>query len=277
MKETWALITGATNGIGLVAAEALVHQGMRVVVAGRNPLKTEQVARDIGAAGFLVADLSKLAEADRLANEYMHTFGQLDVLVNNAGAIFANRKESSEGIERTWALNHLAPFLLTTKLLPLLRQASGPHNMGARVVTVASMAHQLGRICFDDPEFKHDYDSWAAYAQSKLANILFTRELARREPELLCNCLHPGMVATGFAHNNGGWLSQIYRLVDLFALSPQEGAQTMLHLANSPEIKHNGAYYVKSQATLPRPQALDDGAAYRLWQLSQEYTQLSAP
>lgn len=271
--DKWVLVTGATDGIGRVTAEALAHQGLQVVIVGRNVHKTERVAHEITASGFLVADLSVLSEVKRLADEYKQTFGRLDVLVNNVGAMFQQRKETKEGIERTFALNHLAPFVLTTELLPLLRESSGLYDGGGRVVTVASMAHEFVRFRFADPELKSKYSGWTAYAQSKLANILFTRELARREPSVLCNALHPGMVATNFGHQGGGWLSQSYKLVDLFALSPEQGAQTSVHVASSPDIKRSGAYYQRAQPAIPAPQALDDAAGYRLWQLSEQYAQ----
>ena len=259
------LITGATGGIGLITARELAARGAHVTIMGRNPSKTEEAARQTGAAATLLADLSELAQVRRAAREYTERFGQLDVLINNAGAFNTRRQETSEGTEQTWALNHLAPFVLTHELLPLLRQSAAP-----RVVTVASAAHAMGRIRFDDPEFRRGYGGWAAYSQSKLANILFARELARRESGIQSNSLHPGMVATGFAHNNGGLVSQLYRVVDLFAITPEQGAQTSIHLAADP-IGVTGRYFSNSRETTPAPQAQDDGAAFRLWVLSEGY------
>lgn len=258
------LVTGATNGIGLETARELVRRGARVTIMGRNPDRTAQVARDIGAADRVIADLSELSQVRRAAAEITARHRQLDVLVNNAGALFNTRQETREGIEMTWALNHLSPFLLTRELLPLLRRGTAP-----RVVTVSSGAHAMGRIRFDDPEFRRGYSGWPAYSQSKLANILFTRELARREPWLQANTLHPGLVASGFGAHQGGTFSQLYRVVDRFSLTPVQGAQTTIHLAADP-LEVSGRYFVKSREATPLPQALDDGAALRLWTLGEQ-------
>lgn len=260
------LVTGATGGIGQVTARELARRGARVYIVGRNAGKTARVAQEIGAAGTLVADLSELAQVRRAASEFREQVGELDVLVNNAGAFYGRRQETREGLELTWALNHLAPFLLTRELLPLLR-ASGD----ARVVTVASEAHRSGRIRLDDPEFRRGYRGWAAYSQSKLANILFARELARREPGVSSNSLHPGLVRSGFAHNNGGGISRLWSLVDRFGITPEEGARTSLRLASDPDLHVSGGYFRQEREVRPAAQALDDGAAERLWQLSEAY------
>lgn len=262
------LVTGATNGIGLVTARELVSRGAQVVIVGRNPDRTAQVAREIGAHGQIMADLSEMGQVRRAAAEHRERFDRLDVLVNNAGAIFEKRQETSEGIEMTWALNHLAPFLLTRQLYSLLLVTPG-----SRVVTVASMAHRLGPVTLRvaDPEFRRGYNGWAAYAHSKLANILFARELARRGAGVQSYSLHPGMVASGFGHNGRGRLDQLYHYVDRFAISPEEGAQTTLFLASTSAPLVNGGYYDRCRLTSPSPRALDDGAAYRLWELSEQY------
>lgn len=260
------LVTGATGGIGLETARELARLGARVWVVGRSAQKTADAARAVGAAGHLVADLSEMSEVRRLAAEFRDREERLDVLVNNAGAFYAKRQETREGIEMTWALNHLAPFLLTRELLPLLR-ASG-HG---RVVTVASAAHAQGRMRWDDPEFRRGYRGWAAYAQSKLANVLFARELARREPELLSNSLHPGLVRSGFAHNNGGLIDRVWGLVDRFGITPQEGARTSVCLAADPSLLVSGRYFSQERMTKEAPQARDDAAAARLWALSEAY------
>lgn len=260
MRGRSVLVTGATGGIGLETARELSRRGAAVTVLGRNPEKTARVAAEIGAAGTLIADLAELEQVRRVAAEFRDRVGGLDVLVNNAGAFYPERHESREGTELTWALNHLAPFLLTRELLPLLRAGDAP-----RVVTVSSGAHVMGRIRFDDPEFRRGYSGWAAYGQSKLANILFTRELARREPWLQANALHPGFVSTGFGQD-----SKLFGQFSRLGLTPQEGAQTSIHLA-ADRILVSGRYFVKSRETLPAPQALDDGAALRLWMLSEEY------
>jgi len=266
MRGKTVLVTGATNGIGLVTARELAGAGARVHIVGRDPHKTAQVAREVGATGTLIADLSELAQVRRAAAEFREREGTLDVLVNNAGALYAERQETREGIERTWALNHLAPFLLTRELLPLLRAAPG-----ARVVTVSSLAHAFGRLRFDDPEFRRGYSGWGAYNQSKLANILFARELARREPELLSNSLHPGRVRTGFGYNNGGSFSRLWSVMDRFAISPEQGAQTTLRLASDPSLTVSGRYFSNERLKQPARQGQDDEAAARLWALSEEY------
>ena len=260
MKGRSVLVTGATGGIGLETARELARRGADVTVLGRNPEKTARVAQEVGAAGTLIADLGDMAQVRQVAAEFRDRVGRLDVLVNNAGAFYTERQETREGTELTWALNHLAPFLLTRELLPLLRAGNAP-----RVVTVSSGAHVMGRIRFDDPEFRRSYRGWAAYSQSKLANILFTRELARRESWLQANTLHPGFVSTGFGQDNPmfSWVSRL-------GLTPEEGAQTSIHLAADP-ILVSGRYFVESRETLPAPQALDDGAALRLWRLSEDY------
>lgn len=259
MKGRSVLVTGATGGIGLETARELARRGAAVTVLGRNPEKTARVAAEIGAAGTLIADLAEMQQVRQVAAEFRDRVGSLDVLVNNAGAFYTKRQESREGVELTWALNHLAPFLLTRELLPLLRAGQAP-----RVVTVSSGAHAMGRIRFDDPEFRRGYSGWAAYGQSKLANILFTRELARRNPWLQANALHPGFVSTGFGQDN-----PLFSLGSRLGLTPQQGAQTSIHLAADP-VMVSGRYFVESRETLPTAQALDDGAAYRLWMLSED-------
>lgn len=266
MQGKAVLVTGATNGIGLVTARELAGAGAQVYIVGRDAGKTARVAAEVGAAGTLIADLSELGQVRRAAAEFRDREERLDVLVNNAGAYYARRQETREGTEMTWALNHLAPFLLTRELLPLLRRARD-----ARVVTVSSEAHRFGRLRFDDPEFRRGYSGWGAYAQSKLANVLFANELARREPWLRSNSLHPGMVRTGFGHNNGGRVSLLWRVVDRFAITPEEGALTTLRLASDPSLAVSGGYFSQERLTQPAKQARDDGAAARLWAMSEEY------
>ncbi|AIZ45594.1 short-chain dehydrogenase [Deinococcus radiopugnans] len=266
MRGRSVLVTGATGGIGLETARELARRGAAVTVLGRNPGKTARVAAEIGAAGTLLADLAEMGQVRQVAAEFRDRVGSLDVLVNNAGAFYTTRQESREGVELTWALNHLAPFLLTRELLPLLRAGNAP-----RVVTVSSGAHVMGRIRFDDPEFRRGFGGWAAYGQSKLANILFTRELARRESWLQANTLHPGFVSTGFGQD-----SALFGQFSRLGITPEQGAQTSIHLAADP-ILVSGRYFVESREALPAPQALDDGAALRLWHLSDDYVGEEAP
>lgn len=271
MAGKTVLVTGATGGIGKVAARTLAGLGARVVIVGRNKAKTAEVAREIGAASFIVADLSVMAEVRRAAAQFRDQEGRLDVLLNNAGAVVSKRQETPEGIEMTWALNHLNYFLLTQELGDLLKAT--PH---ARVVSVSSSAHTSGKMRWDDLEFRRGYNAFAAYGQSKLANILFTRELSRRlqGTGVSANALHPGFVRTGFGHNNGGMLSRIIGLMGVFAISEDQGAQTSIYLASSPEVEGvSGQYFDKQAPSKTAPQALDDAAAARLWTVSEEYVQ----
>lgn len=269
MAGKTVLITGATNGLGLVTARELALRGANVVVMGRDAAKTARVTKDVDAHDFILADLTELHAVAQAAAEFRERHDRLDVLVNNAGAIFETRQVSRDGIEMTWALNHLAPFLLTRQLMSLLLVTPG-----SRVVTVASMAHQPARVHFDDPEFKaRKYSAWGAYGQSKLANILFARELARRGAGVQSYSLHPGMVASGFGHNGQGTLKRLYRYIDRFAVTPDEGAQTSVYLSSTGDQLVNGGYYVKSRLSTPSARALDDGAAYRLWEQSERYVQ----
>ena len=279
-----ALITGATSGIGEVAAIELAKQGFRVGVVGRNAAKCAATAAKIKreAATPLVdtflADLSTQADVHRLADEVKAQYPRLDVLLNNAGAMISPRQESADGIEQTWALNHLAYFLLTDLLLDLLNSTPG-----ARVVSVASDAHRMARngINFADVERKNSYSAWSAYSQSKLANILFTRELARRLKSsgstVTANCLHPGFVKTNFAEGKGLGFWAFRQLSNVIAISPAKGAETSIYLATSPEVAgKSGGYYAKSRPNKPTAAAQDDAAAKRLWTLSETMTKHTA-
>ena len=277
------LITGATAGIGEVAALALAKQGFRVGIVGRNPGKCEATADRIKKEAatplvdVFVADLASQADVRRLADEVKAKYPRLDVLLNNAGGLFAPRRESVDGIEQTWALNHLAYFLLTDLLLDLLK--STPE---ARVVSVASDAHRFAtKIDFDDVEGKRSFGAWKSYCQSKLANVLFTRELARRLKEsgstVTANCLHPGFVKTNFGSGEGVGLWAFRQIANVMAISAEKGAQTSIYLAGSPEVAGiTGEYFSKCRITKPNPAARDDGAAKRLWTLSETMTAQSA-
>ena len=273
------VVTGATAGIGLVTARELARQGARVLGVGRSPERCAEAARQIrqevgtGEIDYLIADLSSQADIRRLAGEIKDKTARLDVLINNAGGIFLQRLETVDGHEMTFALNHLAYFLLTNLLLDLLK-SSAP----ARIVSVASAAHQGRQINFDDPEGKKKYGGWRAYQQSKLANILFTRELARRleGTGVTANCLHPGYVKTRIFRTDGfvGWL--LRRSADLFAIAPERGAETSIYLATSAEVAgRSGLYFVRGQPVTPSRESQDDAAAQRLWRLSEELTGLA--
>lgn len=275
MAGSTCLVTGATRGIGRVAAVELARQGARVLIVGRDRTRAEAAASEARAAQgpggggveALVADLALMSEVRRLADEVRAACPRLDVLVNNAGAIFERREVTPEGFEKTFALNHLAYFLLTYMLRDLL-VASAP----ARVVNVASRAHRAGRLDFDDLQMQKGYTAWKAYAASKLANILFTRELARRleATGVTANALHPGLVATNFGHDRFGLISLVLRFARPMMIGEAEGAATTLHLATSPAVAEvTGAYFADCTPTRPEPQALDDVAASRLWEESE--------
>lgn len=278
MSGKTCLVTGATAGIGAVTAESLAGAGATVLIVGRDPAKCEQTIGRIRAATgndaveSYVADLSSQKQVRRLAEEVAARHPRLDVLVNNAGAMFDRKLESSDGIEMTWALNHLSYFLLTNLLLDTLR-ASAP----ARVVNVASDAHSMVRgIDFDDPESKRKkYKAFRIYGQSKLANILFTLELARRleGSGVTANSLHPGFVYTSFFENKG-MIGRLTKLAaTIIAIRPENGARTSVYLASAPEVAGvSGEYFVKRKPAVPTPAARDADAAKRLWDLSETMT-----
>jgi NAD(P)-dependent dehydrogenase (short-subunit alcohol dehydrogenase family) len=272
MTETY-LITGATNGIGKAAALAIARQGGRVVIAGRNPQKTEAIAAELRqtsgnpAVDFLVADLTSLAEVRRLAAEFTARYERLDVLVNNAGAFFMRREETAEGMEMTFALNHMSYYLLTNLLLNMLK-ASAP----ARVVNVASAAESSARVDWDDLQLRRRYRSFEAYALSKRFNLYFTYELARRldGSGVTANAVHPGSVATGIWANPFGRFNGLAKpLTRLMMRSPEQGAETVIYLATSPEVeRESGKYYVDRQPRFSSRASQDPEAARRAWQIS---------
>ncbi len=277
MKGKVCLVTGATSGIGEVAATELARRGARVLIVGRSPERCaatlERIRSSTGATAVesIVADLSSQADVRRLAEQVRERCDRLDVLLNNAGGMFLDRRESPDGIELTLALNHLSYFLLTEQLLPLLK-ASAP----SRIVNVASDAHKGASIDFDDIQGRRRYRGWRAYQQSKLANILFTYELARRleGTGVTANTLHPGFVRTNFFADFTGWVGFIMKLgASMIAISPEAGARTSIHLATSPDLAGvSGQYFVKSRPARSSPQSHDRAAADRLWRLSEELT-----
>lgn len=270
------LITGATNGIGKVAALELAKMGASVVIVGRQRAKTESVVEEIKAAShsssvdMLIADLSVISEVRRLADEFRQKYQRLDVLINNAGAVFSNRHESHDGLEMTFALNHMSYFLLTNLLLDLLK-ASAP----SRVVNVASDAHTGGKLNFDDLQNQRSYGAggFGAYANTKLLNVMFTYELARRlaGTGVTANVLHPGFVRSGFGHNNTGLMRIIMPLVQLAAISPEQGADTIVYLAASPEVEgQTGRYWDKRKAIQSSASSYVEADQRRLWDATAE-------
>lgn len=281
MENKIVMVTGATAGIGQVTALELARMGAQVVVVSRSEPRcqatVDQIRRETGndRVSYLVADLSSQAQVRSLAQAFHQQFERLDVLVNNAGAFIMRRKLSPDGIEMTWALNHLNYFLLTLLLLDRLDASPA-----GRVVSVSSNAHVGGRIHFDDLQGEKSYSGWRAYAQSKLANILFTYELARRlqGTHITANCLHPGFVATNFAKNNGWLVRLAMPLVSLAAISPDEGAQTSIYLASSPEVENvTGKYFVRQKQAKSDPASYDEETARRLWEVSLQMTGMEEP
>ena len=269
MQGKVVVITGATSGIGQVAAERLAGMGARMVLVARDKARGEATLvwlrqRAPGAAHSIhYADLSRLAEMKRVAAEIAAAEPRIDALINNAGALFSSRHVTEDGLELTFALNHMAYFVLTHGLSERLR-ASAP----ARVVNTTSNAHRRAGLDFDDLQSAHGYSGFKAYGRSKLANILFTRELARRlaGAGVTANCLHPGFVATRFGDQTGGLLSSVVRIAKIFAISSDEGAETLVYLASSPEVDHvSGAYFYQCRPATPTKEAQDDTAAQRLW------------
>jgi NAD(P)-dependent dehydrogenase (short-subunit alcohol dehydrogenase family) len=270
--ENFVVVTGATAGIGLVTARELTRAGAQVVLVSRSAEKcariAEQIAQETGKAAprYVAADLSEQVHVRRAADEIASMLPRIDVLVNNAGGIFEDRRLTADGIEMTWALNHLSYFLLTNRLLPLLLAAPA-----ARVVNVSSNAHWMARdgIRFDDLQFAGKYSGWQAYGHSKLANILFSNEFAQRTG-LLSNALHPGAVNTEFGRGNKGpvW-KLLYALWPLFTISPEKGAQTSIYLASSQQAAGvSGRYFSDSRPARASAAATDPAAAKRLWDLS---------
>jgi NAD(P)-dependent dehydrogenase (short-subunit alcohol dehydrogenase family) len=271
---TLVVITGATRGIGQAAAVELARQGAEVAIVGREPERVRAVAEQAGAVADApvhqhVADLTLMSQVRTLADELRSSYQHIDVLANNAGALFASRQLTSEGFERTFALNHLAPFLLTNLLRDRLA--------GGRVVTTASDAHKSGRLDLNDLQSEKAYAAMRVYGTSKLCNILFTRELARRAPELKANCFHPGVVRTGFGKNENGIWKILTTIAAPFFRSPERGARGLVWLATSSAGGElTGAYLEDEKVTEPSEQARSDELARRLWERSAELVGLPA-
>jgi NAD(P)-dependent dehydrogenase (short-subunit alcohol dehydrogenase family) len=267
------LITGATSGIGQETALELARLGSRVIVVGRSSDKCEatlvRIERETGSqeTDGLLADLSNMSQVRGLARQVQEKYDRLDVLVNNAGGFFMRRSLTKEGFEKTFALNHLSYFLLTLLLLDMLK-ASAP----ARIVNVSSNSHYGQHLDFENLQGEKGYNPMKAYGRSKLANILFTYELARRldGSSVTANALHPGFVATNIFSLNSPLLKKLAEpIMRRIALAPQEGAQTSIYLAASPEVEGvSGKFFVKKQVASSDPTSYDEKAARRLWEVS---------
>jgi NAD(P)-dependent dehydrogenase (short-subunit alcohol dehydrogenase family) len=265
------VVTGANSGIGFVTARELVRMGGDVVLTCRRREQGEeavrQVERDTRRAplDLAVADFASLAEVRGLAERVRSLARPVDVLVNNAGLMLTERRLSADGFEMIFAVNHLAPFLLTH----LLRDVLAPE---ARVVNVASRAHKRSTLDFDDLQSERSFDGWRTYCRSKLCNVLFNAELARRlgSGGVTANCLHPGMVATGFGRENDGLWRIALRLARPFMVSVEKGAATSIYLASSPDVRGvTGRYFANSRPAEPSRAASDQASAARLWEISE--------
>lgn len=276
MHGKTVIITGATSGIGEVAAIRLAEQGARIVFTARDQERADATLAKLRKAGpgadhaVHMADLSILAQMKRIGHALANE-PRVDVLVNNAGALFNKRIETVDGLEMTFALNHMAYFVITNMLLPRLEP-------GARIVTTASNAHRGARLDFDDLQSRKGYSGFAVYAKSKLCNILFNRELARRiaGSGVTANALHPGFVATRFGNNSGGLLRTVLKVAKpIGAISPEEGAKTLIYLASSPEVAGtSGEYFYECKIATPTAEARNDADARRLWEISEEIAEL---
>ena len=276
MNGQVCVVTGANSGIGKAAALTLARFGAEVILVCRDSARGEAARAEIAAAAAAgpprleIADLSSMSEVRDLAG--LGALGRLDVLINNAGLVLGERRTSADGFEYTFALNHLAPFLLTNLLREQLA-ASAP----ARVITVSSAAHRGARLDLDDVQLAGHFNGWRAYANSKLANILFTTELARRltGTGVTANCLHPGTVNTGFGRDGSRLLRLGLDLGRRFLRTAGQGADTVVYLASSPDVAGaTGGYYVNRKLRTPSRAARDQATARRLWEISAELTGL---
>lgn len=282
MKGKVCLITGATNGIGLETARELLKQGGKIVIVGRNPTKTAAVVQELRQStgsdhvDFLLADLAQMAQVKQLAHDFKQRYDRLDVLVNNAGGFFMQRLLTADGLEMTFALNHLSYFILTNLLVDILVD-SAP----ARIVSVSSDAHRGGTINFNQLQGENGYSGFNAYSQSKLMNVLFTLELARRldGTGVVANAVHPGFVGTGFGTNNGFLMKTAMMLFRPFIRKPAQGATSSIRAASALEMANVSGKYLNADGRIvdPSPAALDPEMQRRLWAISEEITGVTMP
>jgi NAD(P)-dependent dehydrogenase (short-subunit alcohol dehydrogenase family) len=280
MEGKVVLITGGTSGIGKAAATALAAMGAEVVVTGRNRERGEAAVAEIRRASasekvsLMLADLAVQAEVRKLADDFRERHDRLDVLVNNAGLIQSRRTETPDGIELTLAVNHLAPFLLTNLLLDLLER-SAP----SRIITVSSEARRGAKIDFDDLHSERRYRAFPVYGMTKKANILFTYELAERleGTGVVANCLHPGGVNTNFGNDSRSPGVLLFRAFKPFMRTPEQGADTVIYLASSPEAAEMNGRYLTDRKEVSPAEPRDEGAQKRLWEVSSALTNLEVP
>jgi NAD(P)-dependent dehydrogenase (short-subunit alcohol dehydrogenase family) len=280
MREKVCLITGGNSGIGMETALGLANTGATVVVVGRDRVRGESAIAEIraksgnGSVDLMLADLSSQESIHQLAKDFKDTYQRLHVLISNAGVFLSKRTVTVDGIETTFAVNHLAPFLLTNLLLDVL-EASAP----ARIVNVTSSGERSGTINFDDLQGEGKYSGFRAYNQSKLAMILFTYELARRleGTGVSANCVHPGVVVTNLGRGSSGSFGHLLRLLRPFFSSPEKGAETSIYLASSPEVEGvSGKYFAKKAEARSSEQSYNEEMGRRLWRVSAELTKLTA-
>lgn len=272
MRGKTIVVTGATSGIGEVAAIHLAEQGARIILTARDKARAGSTMEKLRKANananhaVLMADLSLLADMKRVG-EAIAAEPKIDILINNAGALFNTRIETADGLEKTFALNHMSYFVVTNMVLPKLQA-------GARIISTASGAHRRAQLNFKDLQTRRGYSGFSVYAKSKLCNVLFTRELARRisGTGVTANCLHPGFVATRFGDQSGGFTSVFVKLAKpVGAISSEEGAKTILYLATSPEVSAvSGEYFYECKIDTPSAEARKDEDAKRLWDISAE-------
>ena len=274
MNGKVCLVTGATDGIGKVSARVLAELGAKVIIVGRNPEKSAFVLAELRSISgnknidLLMADLAVMQEVRDLAEQVISRYDRLDVLLNNAGGYFTKHEITSDGLEMTFALNHMSYFLLTNKLMELLK-----YSAPARIVNVSSDAHYGVNIEFENLNGEQEYKAWKAYQKSKLANVLFTYELLKKVPgNITVNCLHPGFVATNFGHNNGGFFGPVLKIAQrISAIDPEEGAKTSIFLCSAPEVKGvSGKYFYKCQPKTSSRESRNMDTGKRLWQISSD-------
>ncbi|MGI3903722.1 MAG: SDR family NAD(P)-dependent oxidoreductase [Janthinobacterium lividum] len=282
MATKTVVITGGTSGIGLAAALDLARQGARIVLVARDPVRAESTLKRLrrispeAGHSLHLGDLSRLSDMKRVGAAIAASEARIDVLVNNAGAWFPDRTVTEDGVEKTFALDHLSYFVLTDALLPALKAAAP-----SRIVSTSSEGHRFASLDFDDLQSTRNYKGFVAYCRAKLCNVLFTRELARRleGTGVTATCFHPGFVASRFGDESRGFGRTAFGLAkSLFAISPEKGAETLVYLATSPTIAgQSGGYYAKSKPSKPSRAGRDDAAARRLWDATRALTGVGAP